>query len=160
MEDKTFRNAMGRFATGVTVITTKAGEDIHGMTANAFMSISLDPKLITVSVDNNATMLEKIKSSGQFAVSFLSEDQQDIAMHFAGQTNEEKDINFDIINDVPVIKDALASIVCDLERSYEVGDHTLFIGEVAEINLTDGNPLTFYKGKYGRYQSVEFADTV
>lgn len=157
MEDKTFRNAMGRFATGVTVITTKEDEDVHGMTANAFMSISLNPKLVTVSIDNNATMLEKIKSSGHFSVSFLSEDQKDISMHFAGQTKENREIDFDNVNGVPAIQNALASIICDLERSYEVGDHTLFIGEVTELKLTDGNPLTFFGGKYGRYQRVEYA---
>ncbi|EQB36795.1 hypothetical protein M948_17325 [Virgibacillus sp. CM-4] len=156
MESRTFRNAMGRFATGVTVITTKSGEDHHGMTANAFMSVSLDPKLITVSIDNRANMLHKINQSGKFAVSFLSDKQQDISMHFAGQANSGEEIQFDYIQQIPVIQNALASVVCDLDRSVEVGDHTLFIGKVVDINLTDGNPLTFFGGKYGKHEPVEY----
>lgn len=157
MESKTFRNAMGRFATGVTVITTNDGEDVHGMTANAFMSISMDPKLVTISVDNNANMLDKIKNSGQFAVSFLSDEQQDISMHFAGQKKKEEEIDFDQIQGIPAIKNALSSVVCDVDQSIVIGDHTLFIGKVLDINLTDGDPLTFYCGKYGSHQPVEYA---
>lgn len=149
MDDRTFRNAMGRFATGVTVITTETKEDIHGMTANAFMSVSLDPKLITVSVDNRANMLDKIKESKQFAVNILSDKQQDISMHFAGQMKKERDIEFGFVQGIPIIKEALVSVVCDLDTSYVVGDHTLFIGKVIDIKTTEGEPLTFYSGRYG-----------
>lgn len=149
MDDRTFRNAMGKFATGVTVITSKVGDDIHGMTANAFMSVSLNPKLITVSIDNRANMLDQIKESNQFGVNILSESQQDISMHFAGQTKEDREIDFGFIQEIPVIKDSLVSIVCDVDTSYVVGDHTLFIGKVIDIASTEGEPLTFYCGKYG-----------
>lgn len=149
MDDRTFRNAMGRFATGVTVITTQTKDDIHGMTANAFMSVSLTPKLITISVDNQANMLDKIKESKQFAVNILSDKQQDISMHFAGQTKEEREIEFGFIEGIPVIQEALVSVVCDLDTSYVVGDHTLFIGRVIDIKTTEGDPLTFYCGRYG-----------
>ncbi|MFD2132522.1 flavin reductase family protein [Pseudogracilibacillus auburnensis] len=149
MDDRMFRNAMGKFATGVTVITSKVGDDIHGMTANAFMSVSLNPKLITVSIDNRANMLDQIKQSNQFGVNILSESQQDISMHFAGQTKEDREINFGFIQEIPVIKDSLVSIVCDVDTSYVVGDHTLFIGKVIDIASTEGEPLTFYCGKYG-----------
>ncbi|WP_106498582.1 flavin reductase family protein [Lentibacillus sp. Marseille-P4043] len=157
MDDRVFRNAMGKFATGVTVITTKAGSEIRGMTANAFMSVSMDPKLISISIDNNAHMLEKIKQAGKFAVNILSDQQQNISMHFAGQKKEEEDIDFELIRDVPVVNGSLASIVCDLDRSFVVGDHTLFIGRVIELDLKDGHPLTFYSGKYGCYQAEEYA---
>ena len=149
MDDRTFRNAMGKFATGVTVITTQTKDDIHGMTANAFMSVSLTPKLITISVDNRANMLDKIKESKQFAVNILSDKQQDISMHFAGQTKEEREIEFGFIEGIPVIQEALVSVVCDLDTSYVVGDHTLFIGRVIDIKTTEGDPLTFYCGRYG-----------
>nr|WP_138417709.1 flavin reductase family protein [Aquibacillus sediminis] len=157
MDDKLFRQAMGRFATGVTVITTEVGENIHGMTANAFMSISMDPKLVTISIDNKATMLEKINISGSYAVNILSEQQKDISMHFAGQTKEKKEIEFGRLMDVPVIKDSLASVVCDVDRTYEVGDHTLFIGKVREIEIKDGDPLLFYCGCYGTQEKVDYA---
>ncbi|MEI3612160.1 flavin reductase family protein [Pseudogracilibacillus sp. SO30301A] len=149
MDDRTFRNAMGRFATGVTVITTQTKDEVHGMTANAFMSVSLTPKLITISVDNRANMLDKIKESKQFAVNILSDKQQDISMHFAGQTKEEREIDFGFIEGIPVIQESLVSVVCDLDTSYVVGDHTLFIGRVIDIKTTEGDPLTFYAGRYG-----------
>lgn len=149
MDDRTFRNAMGKFATGVTVVTAKSGNDSYGMTANAFMSVSLNPKLITVSIDNRANMLARINASKQFAVNILSDEQQDVSMHFAGQTSDKKQIDFDYIQGIPVLKESLVSVVCDVDTSYVVGDHTLFIGKVKDIAVRDGYPLTFYSGKYG-----------
>jgi len=149
MDDRTFRNAMGKFATGVTVITSKVGDEVHGMTANAFMSVSLHPKLITVSIDNRANMLDKIKESNQFAVNILTEDQKDMSMHFAGQTKDKKQIDFGFLHEIPILKESLVSVVCDVDTFYEVGDHTLFIGKVIDIAQTEGQPLTFYCGKYG-----------
>ncbi|HLR62828.1 MAG TPA: flavin reductase family protein [Lentibacillus sp.] len=157
MDDRAFRNTMGKFATGVTVVTTKTEENVHGMTANAFMSVSMNPKLITISVDNRATMLDKIHHSGRFAVSILGEEQQDISMHFAGQKEKDDGVEFDLINDMPIVRDSLATVVCDVYDSYVVGDHTLFIGKVLEINLRDGRPLTFYQGQYGNYRALEHA---
>jgi len=151
MDDRTFRNAMGRFATGVTVITTKTNDDdIHGMTANAFMSVSLDPKLVTISIDHRANMLEKINESEQFSVNILTYEQKEVSMHFAGQKEMEEEVKFEFVQGVPIIGGSLASVVCDVHTSYEVGDHTLFIGEVKDIIMNDGEPLTFYSGKYGK----------
>lgn len=155
MDAKYFRKAMGKFATGVTVITTKVGDDIHGMTANAFMSISLDPMLVTISIDNKARMLKKIQASGKYAVSFLAENQVDLSMHFAGQKKLDRQIEFEYVSGLPVIPGALASVICDVEREIEIGDHTLFIGRVKDIKMNDGNPLTFFTGKYGRNKQLE-----
>ncbi|MFD1425556.1 flavin reductase family protein [Kroppenstedtia sanguinis] len=149
MDDRHFRNAMGRFATGVTVITTQVEDEVHGMTANAFMSVSLNPKLITVSVDHQAHMHKKLKKSKGFAVSILSKEQRDISMHFAGQKLMDEEINFDFVAGVPVIPDALATVVCNAHSSHDLGDHTLYVGEVIEIGLHEGDPLTFFAGRYG-----------
>lgn len=157
MEERYYRDALGKFATGVTVITTKTGGDVHGMTANAFMSISLSPKLIAISVGNHTNMLKKIKASNRFAVSLLSDKQQDISMHFAGQTKEEREVDFDYLNGLPVIKDALASIICTVDQMHVIGDHTLFIGEVEEVEQRNGDALTFYGGKYGRNHPFQYA---
>ncbi len=154
MDDRTFRNAMGRFATGVTVITTETKDDIHGMTANAFMSVSLSPKLITVSIDNRANMLEKIKEAKKFAVNILSDRQKDISMHFAGQAKIDREIEFGYLEGIPILEDAIVSVACELDNSFVVGDHTLFIGKVIDIKMTEGNPLTFYGGRYGINTSV------
>lgn len=157
MDDRTFRNIMGKFVTGVTVITTQIESNIHGMTANTFMSVSLNPKLITVSIDNQAVMLNNIKKSGQFAVSMLSEEQQEISMHFAGQKKLKDEIKFDFIYSIPIIHNALAYVICEVYDYFIVGDHTLFIGKVFEVGLRDGNPLAFYQGQYGNYRQHEYS---
>src|SRR5699024_11822225 len=93
----------------------------------------LNPKLITVTFDNEANILHKISRSQKFGVSILSQRQQDISMHFAGQTKEERKIDFDYVQNIPIIKDSLASIACDVYESYPVGDHTLYIGKVLHV---------------------------
>lgn len=148
MDDRTFRDAMGKFKTGVTVITTALGNDVHGMTANAFMSVSIDPKLIAVSIDEKAHMHQKMAQSDQFAVSILSEDQVGMSMRFAGQ-KEKGDIEFKWSGGVPMIKNALVNLICTVYNTHKAGDHTLYIGEVIDLCMTEGNPLTFFEGKYG-----------
>jgi flavin reductase (DIM6/NTAB) family NADH-FMN oxidoreductase RutF len=148
MEDRLFRNAMGSFATGVTVIATEVNGDTHGMTANAFMSQSLDPKLIIISLKEDAHMLTKIKESGHFTVNILAEEQQNLSMIFAGQVKNENEIKFDYLDGKPVIPGALAQIACNVKSEYVEGDHILFIGQVTDIHSEDGEPLIFSKGKY------------
>ncbi|WP_039232850.1 flavin reductase family protein [Bacillus thermotolerans] len=150
MDDRLFRSAMGKFATGVTVITTEVDGKAHGMTANAFMSVSLNPKLVLISIGEKARMLDRIHQSGTFAVNILSAEQKEVSMLFAGQIKEEKKVEFEYIQGVPTVKGALANVVCKVHSSQVAGDHTLFIGEVQDIVLQDGTPLTFFEGKYGR----------
>ncbi|EZH67341.1 flavin reductase [Bacillaceae bacterium JMAK1] len=148
MDDLLFRKAMGKFATGVTVITTEVEGEVHGMTANAFMSVSLDPKLILISVGNKAKMCDYIKKSQSFAVNILGDDQRDLSMLFAGQVKEKKEIEFDEFEETPVIKESLVSLSCRVYNSYEAGDHVLFVGEVKNLHVKDGDPLAFFEGKY------------
>lgn len=155
MDDRIFRNAMGNFATGVTVITTEFNGDVHGMTANAFMSLSMNPKLVVISVDENAHMLDKIKQSGKYAVNILSAEQQDLSMNFAGQRKTDKEIPFQTAGGVPVIEGALAQITCEVAGEHAEGDHTLFIGSVIDVHLEEHEPLVFFKGKYRTLSSIE-----
>ncbi|KKK39129.1 flavin reductase [Mesobacillus campisalis] len=148
MDDRLFRNAMGTFATGVTVITTEAEGEVHGMTANAFMSVSLDPKLVVISIKENARILSKIQESKTFAVNILSDEQQEESMIFAGQIKEKRKVAFGRLSGQPVVPGALAQITCEVSAEHVEGDHTLFIGKVTDIHLEDGNPLLFYKGRY------------
>jgi len=149
MDDRIFRTAMGKFATGVTVVTTEHNGEVQGMTANAFMSVSLEPKLILISVANKAKMNESIRNSGIFAVSLLANDQEEMSMYFAGQIKEKRDIAFKSFNGMPVINGALANITCDVHNSHVEGDHTLYIGKVRDISLSDeGKPLTYFSGRY------------
>src|SRR5690348_10488909 len=97
MDDRQFRNAMGKFATGVTVVATEVDGSVHGMTANAFMSVSLSPKLVVVSISEKAHMLDKINQSGKFSVNILSSSQQDLSMHFAGQQKNHQEVKFDLL---------------------------------------------------------------
>jgi flavin reductase (DIM6/NTAB) family NADH-FMN oxidoreductase RutF len=148
MDDRLFRNAMGKFATGVTVITTEIHGNVHGMTANAFMSVSLNPKLVLVSIGKKAQMLKYIQESKTYAVNILSQDQKVLSMNFAGQLEKQVDVEFEQLGGLPVIKDALAQISCRVVNEVQAGDHTLFIGEVVDINIIDQNPLLFFSGKY------------
>lgn len=147
MDDRLFRNAMGKFATGVTVIVTEVEGKPHGMTANAFMSVSLDPMLVVVSIKENAKILPKIQHSGKFTVNILSSNQQEISMIFAGQL-KDKEVEFNRLNDQPIIPDALANVTCEVTAEHVEGDHTLFIGKVTGIEIKEGEPLIFYNGKY------------
>lgn len=156
MDDRLFRNAMGKFATGVTVITTEVDGEIHGMTANAFMSVSLNPKLVVVSISEKARLLEKIKKSGVFTVNILAEDQQKLSMLFAGQLKENHEVEFDRLDGKPVIPGALAQVMCEVAQEHVEGDHTLFIGKVTDIHVEeDGQPLLFYSGRYCSLEKEE-----
>jgi len=148
MDDRKFRNAMGKFATGVTVITTEVDGEQHGMTANAFMSVSLNPKLVAVSIGEKAHMLEKINKSKKYAVNILAADQQNLSMIFAGQIKERQDIAFDTLDGLPVIKGVLAQIICEVVSVHVEGDHSLFIGKVTNVHLEEHEPLLFSNGKY------------
>src|SRR5699024_10410957 len=130
MDDRLFRRAMGKFATGVTVITTEVNEEVHGMTANAFMSVSLDPKLVLISIDKRARMLEKIEQANTFAVNILAEDQKQYSQIFAGQ--EKGEVSFARLNDMPILDGALVNLTCNVYDKHEAGDHYLFLGEVTE----------------------------
>ncbi|MGG1599634.1 flavin reductase family protein [Paenibacillus naphthalenovorans] len=160
MDDRSFRNAMGQFVTGVTVITTNVGDETHGMTANAFLSVSLNPKLVLVSIGEKAKMLQKIKDAGHYAVNFLAEDQQEISMLFAGQIKDGRSVDFEWLNGMPVIPGAIGRVTCQVVNEYVVGDHTLFVGEVTGIELNDGAPLIYFQGKYHELASMNENETL
>jgi flavin reductase (DIM6/NTAB) family NADH-FMN oxidoreductase RutF len=148
MDDRLFRTAMEKFATGVTVIATDVEGDVHGMTANAFMSVSLSPKLVVISIGEKAKILEKIKQSQTFSVNILAADQQELSMIFAGQIKEPREVIFDRLDGKPVLAGAVAQIACEVSAEHVEGDHTLFIGKVTDIKLEDAEPLLFYSGRY------------
>ncbi|MEH7158755.1 flavin reductase family protein [Neobacillus drentensis] len=155
MDDRKFRTAMGKFATGVTVITTEIAGEVHGMTANAFMSVSLDPKLVVISIGEKAQMLDKIKKSKKFAVNILSAEQQELSMIFAGQIKEQREISFERLDGLPVLSGAIAQVACEVVNVNIEGDHTLFIGKVIEIELNEKEPLMFFNGRYRSLSSEE-----
>ena len=147
-DPREFRKALGRFASGVTVITTVHEGSTYGMTANAFVSVSLDPPLVLVSVDNRSTMHKILPRSKRYGVSILSDKQQDLSKHFAGRRKEGIEIPFVLRHDMPLLDGATAHLVCRVVDEHPAGDHTLYIGHVEYLAYEDGAPLLFYTGTY------------
>jgi flavin reductase (DIM6/NTAB) family NADH-FMN oxidoreductase RutF len=145
-----FRRTLGMFATGVTVITTLVDEQIHGMTANAFMSVSLQPPLIVISVDRRARMNALLREEVRFGVSVLEERQSVLSDRFAGRGGEGPEPEWELVHDTPLVEGALAHLVARVVRSYWGGDHSLFLGRVEYVRYGEGTPLLFHGGGYGR----------
>ncbi|WP_322061836.1 flavin reductase family protein [Paraburkholderia sp. J63] len=145
-----FRDAMGRFATGVVAVTTEVDGLPHAMTANAFMSGSLEPPLVLVSIACTAKMHERIRAAGVFGVSVLADCQQWCSNHFAGKPSPDRQPAFERIGGVPVVEGANVQLAAELRHAYACGDHTLFVGEVRSL-VTAGEataPLLFHGGRY------------
>ena len=144
------RQIMGRFATGVTLVTARSDEKILGMTANAVLSLSLDPPLILVSVNKKNQMRKFLKKSNYFAINVLRDDQEEISRRFA--TPGPKDFSdLELVESKtgsPVLVNALAFIDCQIVQVVPGGDHDMFIGKPLAGETRDGNPLIFYSGQY------------
>lgn len=147
-DTREFRRALGRFASGVTIITARFEEKTHGMTANAFVSVSLDPPLVLVSLDNRSNMHQILPRTGRYGVSLLAEDQQRLSDHFAGRTSEGIHIRFVTRNDIPLLEGAVGYFVVRVIDAHAAGDHTLYIGEVEHFEAREERPLLFYAGRY------------
>ena len=146
-----FRRTLGMFATGVTVLTTRVGEQVHGMTANAFMSVSLRPPLVLVSIDRRARMAALMHGGTRFGVSVLEASQGGLSDRFAGRmADDPPEASFEIVRDTPLVEGALAHLVARVGRSYWGGDHSLFLGEVEFARYGEGRPLLFHGGRYER----------
>jgi len=153
IEAQELRRVMGHFATGVTVITTKdqAGNP-QGLTANAFMSLSLNPPLVLISVDKGATCYGCFAANNSFAVNFLSEDQEEVSRRFATKgVDKFADLKWrEGSNGVALIDGTLASVECKITQCHDGGDHTIVVGEIVNVTATGDRPLLFFKGKYQR----------
>jgi flavin reductase (DIM6/NTAB) family NADH-FMN oxidoreductase RutF len=154
-----FRRVVGNFATGITVITVEREPgQVHGMTANSFASVSLDPLLILICIDHNARLLSFVKEQGRFGVNILKDSQQAVSEHFAKPLQEPeatKSLGIQFLwtsSGIPLIHDALAHLACNVIAEYPAGDHTLFIGEVESMDVTPGEPLLYHRGQYRRLQ--------
>lgn len=151
-----FRNAVGAFATGVNVITTRGDEHSYGMTANAFSSVSLDPPLILVCVGQSADGREAIERNGVFAVNILSDQQEPLSRYFSSKDRPRgrdafRDVDHrEAVTGSPIINGVCGYLDCKLHTSHEAGDHVIFIGEVLALE-SDGDisPLCFHGGGYG-----------
>ena len=151
-----FRRTLGMFATGVTVITTTSADQVHGMTANAFMSVSLRPPLVLISVDGRAKMHALLNEGKRIGISVLSENQEALSDRFAGRPGgTAPEPNFDVVRETPLVEGALAHLVARVTRSYWGGDHSLFLAHVEYAHYGQGSPLLFHGGHYEALSAPE-----
>lgn len=155
LSQENFRRAMSHFATGVTVITVDYEGEIQGMTANAFTSVSMDPMLVLVCVDQKARTHAHLHAKKRFGINVLAEHQRPVAEHYAridrdpGRAEEEAGAKFDRTqHGTPVLHGALAYLECCLRTAQDAGDHTVFIAEVEEVVVREGKPLLFFQSGY------------
>lgn len=151
-----FKGAMSLFATGVTVVTTSGSEGSgYGVTVSAFASVSLEPQLALICLDNKLSGLEHFEPGCLFAVNILRDDQEDISNYFAtAGTDRTQACEFyrNADSGTPLLKDCLACIECKLTESYPGGDHTILLGEVVEVHFESSGqepqPLVYFRGRY------------
>jgi len=150
-----FRKAMACFATGVTIITVDLDSEVHGMTANAFASVSLDPPLLLVCVDHSARTHAHLHARKRFGVNILADDQRVISEYYARpvytheHAEQEAGARFDrTAQGTPILHGALAYLECKLKSTHEAGDHTIFIAEVEDVVVRQGEPLLFFRSQY------------
>jgi flavin reductase len=150
-----FRKAMGTFATGVTIVTVDLDGGVHGMTANAFASVSLDPMLVLVCVDHSTRTHAHLHAKKRFGINVLREDQRAISEYYARtertheHAEEEAGARFERTrHGTPMLQGSLAYLECRLHSAEEAGDHTIFIAEVEDVVVQEGEPLLFFRGKY------------
>jgi flavin reductase (DIM6/NTAB) family NADH-FMN oxidoreductase RutF len=154
LDAQTFRTVMSKFATGVTIVTTRAGEEIHGLTVNAFCSVSLEPMLVLICVDKQAKAHALLEKSGNFAVNLLAADQEHLARRFSTDqlpaAERFKEISHHrMITGAPVLDRSLGFLDCEIVASYPGGDHTIFLGKVIALEARNGhNPLLYFESSY------------
>jgi len=146
---------MGSFATGVTIVTVDLDGEVQGMTANAFASVSLDPLLLLVCVDHNARTHAHLHAKKRFGINILAQNQRVISEYYARPVHahehaeEEAGARFErTAQGTPILQGALAYLECRLQSTQEAGDHTIFIAEVEDVVVREGEPLLFFRGKY------------
>ena len=152
LDGQALRRLMGRWATGVAVVTSRAEDGPRGATTNALTSLSLDPLLVLVCLDRGSNTLGAVRSSGRVCVNVLAAGQEELARRFATkQSGEEKlaGVPHELVDGVPVLAGSVAWLACDLEREVDGGDHAILIGRPLETGADpDAEPLVFYGGRY------------
>ena len=143
-----FRKTMGGFATGVTVITVDVNGATHAMTANAFMSGSLQPPLCVISIAKRAHTHGMIENAGYFGVNILGADQERLALYCAGKKSVDVDLRFETVEAVPVLSDYAGRIGARVVNQFDCGDHSLFLGAILFMDATDRAPLIYHRGAF------------
>ena len=153
----TFRNIAGHLASGVTVITTSAGGQAHGMTASSVTSLSLDPPTMLACLNRRAPTADAVLSAGKFGINILGSGQEGLASQFA-VPSEDKFRGVALATapeGIPLLADAHAQIECEVADTIDVATHRIIIGRVVRARASEGQPLAYYRGGFGRFQHVD-----
>lgn len=154
MTPELFRKTLSKFCTGVTVVTARNADGIHGLTVNAFSSVSLNPPLILVCITKKGLSHSVLSESDAFVVNILSAQQQEVSNRFANPELDSaarfRGLNYRLTDaGIPLLEDCLGHLQCRLANTFDGGDHTIFIGKVEEASFSDGKkPLLFYESRY------------
>ena len=151
----TYKQVLGSWATGVTIVTARCGDRIHGMTVSAFTEVSLDPPLVLVCADKTSTTHALIAEGGVFAVNLLASDQEDLSNRFASKKTESNRFEGLEVESArtgaPILAGTLGALDCRVVTAHDSGDHVLYIGEVQEVRVSDREPLLYFRGSYGAF---------
>jgi flavin reductase (DIM6/NTAB) family NADH-FMN oxidoreductase RutF len=150
-----FREVLGHFATGVTIVTAMEGTEPVGFTCQAFTSLSLDPPMVALAPGKNSTSWPRIAAAGSFCVNILADDQEALGRDFAVSGGDKfAGVGWRPAgNGAPVLDGALAWVECDFELAHDAGDHELVLGRVRDMGVSRGKPLVYYRGGFGRFES-------
>jgi flavin reductase (DIM6/NTAB) family NADH-FMN oxidoreductase RutF len=156
INSRAFRNVMGLFATGVTVVAAEVDGEIHGMTANAITSVSLEPLLVLVCVQKEAHLTGVLRQAGQFSINILPEERADLSIFFAGMWKESTPPSFTFIPWIggPRLADAIGAVACQIERFLDGGDHWIITASVLDLYQLEhpAKPLLYYRGQYRKLE--------
>lgn len=157
IEPEEFRSALSRFPSGVTVVTAMGSEDTYGITVSSFMSVSLAPPLIAVSIGHGALVHDLLLPGRHFGVSVLRSGQERVSDLFAGRQVEIDD-PLRLLDGFPFVDGALSRLLCRVHDSHVAGDHTIFVGEVERLGYEEGQPLVYHRGRYARAGEFDLID--
>jgi 3-hydroxy-9,10-secoandrosta-1,3,5(10)-triene-9,17-dione monooxygenase reductase component len=155
IDEARFRQVLGHFATGVTVVTGMAGGRAVGLAVNSFTSVSLSPSLVAFCVGVRSSTWPDLRPAGAFCVNILAEDQEALSRAFAARGPDRfQGVGWrPAPSGAPILAGALAWMDCTVEAEHEAGDHLIVVGRVRELDLEhEGRPLVFYRGGYGRFE--------
>ena len=148
-----FRDALGRFGTGITVVTCHSEKGPLGITANSFAAVSLDPPLVLWSPARASRRFEAFARAEHYAIHVLSDDQLDVGQRFSGEGFDFEGLNWTESETLtPLIEGALACFECTRHAAHDGGDHAIIVGRVTRTTTTEGTPVIFAGGKYGRFE--------
>lgn len=158
VEAERFKQALSHWVTGVTIVTARAEDRIHGMTVSAFTEVSLDPPLVLVCADVRSNTHTVIAAGEVFAVNVLAPDQAPLSNRFASKKDEDErfeGLDYEIgETGAPLIANCVANLDCRLVAAHPHGDHVIYVGEVVEVRLRDREPLLYHAGAYGTFSKV------